>query len=239
MPYRRLPNTDAARLKALRAAFAKGKELPPFKLAYSQVTLNKIHSFLPAFEKAIFESKQAYSNQTQKSKDYLKINKKARLYISHFIQVVNMAIYRGDLPASDRKLFGMTEYENKLPNLNSEHDIIKWGEKLILGESLRASKGLSPVTNPTVALVKVRYEKFLEAYKFQKMLQKNFTRAQEHLINLRKQADELIVSIWNEVEESFKNLSPVQKREKSKLYGLVYVYRKNEIKELKNENLSI
>ena len=71
------------------------------------------------------------------------------------------------------------------------------------------------------------------------MLQKNFSRAQEHLINLRKQADELIVSIWNEVEETFKDLPPSQKRDKSKAYGLVYVYRKNEIRELKNENLKL
>ena len=42
MPYRRLPNTDVARLRALRIAFEKGKELPPFQLAFSQTTLQKI-----------------------------------------------------------------------------------------------------------------------------------------------------------------------------------------------------
>lgn len=36
MPYRRLPNTDAARLKALRNALTKGEEIPPFKLAFPQ-----------------------------------------------------------------------------------------------------------------------------------------------------------------------------------------------------------
>ncbi len=230
MPYRRLPNTDAARLKSLHAAYNKGKELPPFKLAFSQATLQRVQSFLPSFENALFENRQAYLNQIKKSKEYAKDVKKAKLYISHFIQVVNMAILRGDLPEGERKFFGMSENSRKLPPLNTESDIIKWGEKLLLGESLRKAKALSPITNPTIAVVTVRYEKFLEAYKYQKMLQKNYARAQERLINLREKADEIIVDIWNEVEETFKKMPDNTRREKAKSYGLVYVYRKNELK---------
>ena len=66
MPYRRLPNTDLARLRALRTAYAIGKELPPFKLAYSQSTLQKIQSFLPSFEKTLLECKHAYAKQIEK-----------------------------------------------------------------------------------------------------------------------------------------------------------------------------
>ena len=61
MPYRRLPNTDVARLRALRTAYTIGKELPPFKLAFSQSTLQKIQSFLPSFEKILLECKHAYT----------------------------------------------------------------------------------------------------------------------------------------------------------------------------------
>ena len=49
---------------------------------------------------------------------------------------------------------------------------------------------------------------------------------------LRNKADEIILSIWNEVEASFKDLQDDLKREKSTDYGLVYVYRKNELKGL-------
>ena len=58
MPYRRLPNTDAARHKALTRAFEIGKELPPFKLAFSQSTFQRVQSFLPMFEKAMYETKR-------------------------------------------------------------------------------------------------------------------------------------------------------------------------------------
>ena len=99
MPYRRLPNTDSARLKALHIAFRKGKDLPPFKLAFSQGSFTRLQSLLPGYEHALSENKVAYNLQTEKIKDYHKHLRKAKLYISHFIQVVNLAIIRGDLPA--------------------------------------------------------------------------------------------------------------------------------------------
>jgi DUF1365 family protein len=230
MPYRRLPNTDVARKKALTSVYQLGHEIPPFKLAFTQSSFQRVQSFLHSFEKAMYETKQAYLNQVHKNKEYLRIQKKAKLYISHFIQVINMAIQRGDLPESDLSFFGMTENMQKLPALNSESDLITWGEKLIHGEELRKVKALSPITNPTIALVKVRYEQFLDAFKFQKILQKDYQRSQEHLAGLRKEADDIILHIWNEIEDTFADLTDKEKRAKAEEYGICYVFRKNELK---------
>lgn len=229
MPYRRLPNTDAARLKALKTAFGLGRELPPFKLAFSQNAFQKVQSFLPSFEKVIGESKQAYDNQVDKNKEYLRTIKKAKLYISHFIQVVNMAIMRGELPSSERNFFHLEEGDKKAPALNTEQEVIEWGQKIIDGEEIRKAKGRSPVTNPTIAVVKVRYEQFIDAYKFQKTLQKNYHRALEKLAEMRSIADEIILQVWNEVEEYFKDLNDDERRRKAENYGLVYVFRKSEL----------
>lgn len=229
MPYRRLPNTDAARHKALAIANKLGREIPPFKLAFTQSTFQRVQSFLPSFEKALHEAKDAYTSQVKRNKDYLRIQKRAKLYISHFIQVVNMAMMRGDLAEADRSLFGMSETFQKLPPLTTESDIITWGEKLIHGEELRKGKGLSPVTNPTIAVVRVRYEQFLDAYKAQKTLQKSYQRSQEQLVSLRNAADTIIVNVWNEVEKTFNDLPDEQKRKMCEEFGITYVFRKNEM----------
>lgn len=228
MPYRRLPNTDKARQRALNRAYDMGRELPPFRLAFSQSTFQRVQSFLPSYEKSMHEARQAYSNQVSKNREYLKVQKKAKMYISHFIQVVNMSIMRGDLPDQERQYFGMRDDLNKVPSLNSESDLIKWGEKLIHGEELRKSKALSPITNPTIAVVRVRYEQFLDAYKFQKTLQRNYQRAQENLANLRKEADDIILNVWNEVEKTFDELPDAERRKEAENYGIAYVFRKNE-----------
>jgi hypothetical protein len=229
MPYRRLPNTDNARFKALLKAYQKGKETPPFKLAFSQSTYQRVVSFIYGFEKKIIQQKAALSKQIERNKDYHTLQKKARLYISHFIQVVNMAIQRGEISSSILDFYKLNGYSKKLPPLNTEEEIIKWGEKLIEGESERIRKGMSPITNPTIAVVKVRYEKFLESYQNQKNLQLSNNRALKELAEMRPEADDIILNIWNEVEEAYKNLPDELRREKATEYGLVYVFRKHEL----------
>ncbi|HCT30470.1 MAG TPA: hypothetical protein DIW31_06995 [Bacteroidales bacterium] len=232
MPYRRLPNTDVARIKALKTAYSKGKELPPFKLAFSQSTFAKIELFINSFEKAMINYKATYNMQIEKSKDYNVIMKKAKLYLSHFIQVVNMAIARGELPDKTRTIYGMDIDEGKVPSLNTEKDMIEWGKKIIEGEAKRIMSGQQPITNPTIAVVKVRFENFVESYNHQKILQQNTQRMLTELDALRNKADDIILNIWNEVEATFKDLPDDLKRERSSEYGLVYVYRKNELKGL-------
>jgi len=229
MPYRRLPNTDNARMKALGVAHTKGGELPPFKLAFSQSMFQKIKTLLPGYENAISEHRNALQLHADKNKDYQRKFKKARVYISHFIQVVDMAITRGEHPPSVRSYFGLDEKERKLPGLASEEEVLLWGKLLIEGEKNRRLSGLAPITNPTIAVVKVHYDKFLEAHNQQKSLKKRVARAHETLENLRSEADEIIQHTWNEVEDTFKDLPEEIRREKSAEYGVVYVFRKHEL----------
>ena len=105
MPYRRLPNTDKARLKSLNIALSKGRELPPFKLAFSQKSYQKLQNFLSGYENALSYYRQSYSVQIKKNNDYLASLKKARMYISHFIQVLNMSVQRGEILPESRKYF--------------------------------------------------------------------------------------------------------------------------------------
>jgi len=232
MPYRRLPNTDVARLKALKQAYQMGKELPPFKLAFSQTTFNKIHAILPGFEAAVRLYKSTYAAGIAKGKEYPANFKKAKLYISHFIQVMNMSISRGELHPNIRTFYGLDEFDNKVPEMNTETEVIKWGEKVIAGESERLKKGMTPVSNPTIALVKVRFEQFLGAYHAKKINQKNNIRILNDVTALRTQADEIILSIWNEVESHFADLPDDMMRDKSAEYGVAYVYRRNELRRL-------
>lgn len=228
MPYRRLPNTDSARLKAMYIALKKGSDLPPFKLAYSQNAYQKLQSLLPSYEHALSEHKNCYNLQIEKSKGFNIHLRKAKMYLSHFIQVVNMAISRGDLPQTTRSYFGLPEDEKKMPSLNTDEEVVFWGKKLMDGEQQRKMEGKTTITNPSIAIVKVHMDKFNEFYVYQDGLKKRTLRAQQDLNSKRNQADQLIQQIWNEVENTFKDLPDELKREKASGYGLIYFYRKNE-----------
>jgi len=229
MPYRRLPNTDAARVRAMKTALEKGKEMPPYKMAYSAKTIVRLQKFLPLFEHNIQLQKQSIASQNKKNKDYFEIAKKARIYLTHFIRVMNMAIYRGDLPPETRAYYGLPTNESTVPSFNTDNELISWGRRIIEGEEFRLRKGASPITNPTIAVVKVRFENFLEAYEFHKTLAKKTMDYAERTNDMRKEADSIILDIWNEVEAAYGSLPEDVRKKECEDYGLVYFYRKNEL----------
>lgn len=228
MPYRRLPNTDSARLRAMKAALEKGKNIHPFELAYSQSLYVRLKSFFPTFEAVIKEQRIALKVQASNNKEFLKLTKKAQMYISHFIQVLNLTILREELPEKIRPLYGLKLKDKKVPSLASEEEIIAVGKKIIEGEEMRTRQGGTPLLNPKIAMVKLHFERFLDAYHHQKVLKENSARAHEKVAKLRTQADRLILEIWNEVEEHFGKFEAQTKRNHCQKYGIVYVYRKNE-----------
>jgi len=229
MPYRRLPNTDAARIRAMKTALEKGKELPPNKIAYSAKTIIRLQKFLPLFEHNIQLQKQSIAQQNKKSRDYSEAARKARIYLTHFIRVMNMAIYRGDLPVETRAYYGLPTNESTVPALNTENELISWGRRIIEGEEFRIRKGGSPITNPTIAVVKVRFENFLEAYDYHKTLARKTLDYSERTGDMRREADSIILDIWNEVEAAYGSFPEDVRKKECEDYGLIYFYRKNEI----------
>ena len=227
MPYRRLPNTDIKRLKAIRTIISASEDLPTFKLPFSFKSLQQVKTILPNFEREIILQKEALKHQVERQKEYSQAIKKARLYISHFIQVMNMAITRGDLPSSALKFYGLKS--NKLPSMSNENSLIRVSKKIIEGERERTLNGGNPITNPTIALVNVRFEKFLELNQHQKVIKENYIRASNNVANFRPEIDKLIQAIWNEIEGFFSNLPDDGKREMSSRFGVEYVFRKSEL----------
>jgi len=230
MPYRRLPNTDSARLRAMKSALDKGLELPPHKMSYSPKNVVRLRQFLPLFEHSIQLQRQSIASQSKKSRDYNETLRKARMYLTHFIRVMNMAIMRGELPVETRAYYGLATNESVVPSLNTENELLSWGRRIIEGEEYRIKKGGSPITNPTIAVVKVRFEKFIESYNIHKSLIKKTLDSAEKTNALRKEADDIILQIWNEVEEKHSSLPEDVRKKESENYGLVYFYRKSELK---------
>lgn len=228
MPYRRLPNTDKARFRALQIAFEKGKNLLPKDKPYSQSSLQNINMVLPKYGKLLKLQSEFYKSQIEKSSEYKYLYNKARNYVSHFFQVLNLAIIRGDLKKESRGFFGIDDNVKKLPDFKTELELMKWGELALKGEQERIGNGGNPMTNPTVAVVRVHYEKFKEAYRYQKNLQDNYARASKHVAEFRPEVDRVILQLWNDLEEHFSGSEEVLKRNHAREYGVVYFFRKNE-----------
>ncbi len=225
MPYRRLPNTNQARLRSLRSAVNMDDS---FDLAFPYKTLEDAKGFVVRYERALLEYKQCAEKQASTNKKYQNTIKAARLYISHFIQVLHMCIARKEIKVENKLLYGLDESCTTVPDLSSEEHLLEWGKKIIAGELQRTGKGGVSIYNPAIAKVRVHYDIFEEAYNDQKVLQHNTARTLENIALLNEVADTLILEIWDHVEAHFAQLPLPERLSKCQEYGVVYYYRKGE-----------
>jgi hypothetical protein len=71
--------------------------------------------------------------------------------------------------------------------------------------------GGNRIYNPSIAIVKIKYEKFLDYYNNHKNLQVTTRKLHDKVAEMREKADILILHIWNEVEKNMKTFPLISK----------------------------
>ncbi len=229
MPYRRLPNTDAARIATLEKALNMELRQTPDCQPASFRILNEARVALNRFKNAVKQFRFHYDELAKCNKQFHPLTKMARLYTSHFIQVLNMTVIRNEIKAEYKLLYNLQPDDFTLPDLATEQAIVDWGQRIINGENERLSRrGGTPIYNPTIAKVKVHYDIFVEARFTRDRYKKQMERSLEQLNALRTEIDAIILEIWNQVEKFYNNYPNEQRLNKCREYGVIYYYRKNE-----------
>ena len=225
MPYRRLPNTDTARIKSLKTAIAKCSETDFNDVVVSMKTIHNAKNAVGRFERICMLYKQTFDTQVRANKSFQGQIKNARMYLSHFIQVLYLSVIRNEIKQSNLALYGLEKSNMLVPDLSTNEMLLDWGPKIISGEEKRISNGGVPIYNPTIAKVKVMYSVFKDGYQIQKIHQKSTKRTQADVVEFRAKIDEIILDIWQQVEEANSNLNAKTKLDRNMEYGIVYYYR--------------
>jgi hypothetical protein len=237
MPYRRLPKTDQARIRALKAAVESSMQNGLFTNILSHNTYYRAKDILERFSREVSAYRSCVSEQSSKrgNKEYEAALKKARMYVSHFIQVLSMCIMRGEVARSKRPYYGLPENEDTVPNLFSEAAVLEWGVKVIEGERRRQGEGGIPIYNPTMGRVSVVFEMFKEMYDRQQSLQRRTAEALQNISDMRFEADEIIFEAWAEIEKAFSAFQGEARLRKCAQYGVIY-YDRPDRKRKKEQN---
>lgn len=230
MPYRRLPNTDAARIRALKTAINK-KRASNLHDVFT-INLSKVELMLRKFEASQTHYTKSLEIQVEANKRFQKLYRDARLFVSHFIQVLNMSIIRNEMKASVKKFYELPQDTHTVPELNNIESLLEIGEKVINGEQKRLMNGGFPIYNPTIARVNVAYSLFKDAQQAQKQYQSNTNRCLAELAVQRADMDETLKDLWNQIEGYFMDLPEEEKLKRCKEFGVIYYYRKGELEKM-------
>ena len=222
MPAKKLPDTDEERIRVLETIIHL-EENAKEKVALSLRELHSLKSFLLAYERAHIQVKQALDDEISAEETRLQLFQKARLYISHFIQVLYMAVVRNEIKAENLAYYGL-EYSDDftLPDLSTQEAVVEWGERVINGEAARTSQGGAPIYNPTITKVKVHYDLFKEALYSLKIYRQNTSRSKERIAELYDKADSLIWIAWTKVEFAFGSLPSEERERKYDEYSIQF-----------------
>lgn len=228
MPYRRLPNTDQARLTALRTAVERATDADYTEQVLSFKTRNEAQRFLHLFESKVQQYHQNFQTKVSTNKQYKHNVQKARMYVSHFIQVLDLAVIRGEIKKEQKKLYHLDPDAHVVPDLSTDEALLQWGRNIIEGEAARISQGGFPIYSPNITKVQVYYDIFKDQQVTQDMHKKTTDDTYDNVSKLRKEADALILDIWNQVELYFQHRLPYDRYCRCREYGVIYYYRTGE-----------
>ena len=228
MSTKKLPETDEERIDILRAALVQEESNEAWDKILSIMEVQELRLFMSSYEGANSILNQAIIDRNKAIKLYDELFKNALLYISHFIQVLFLTVIRNEIRAESLPLYGFHEKNPVLPDLSTEEAILKWGEKLMHGESERTYRGGIPLYNPAIAKVKVHYELFKESIYSLTIYEKNLARLENNMKDMRQKADELIWNIWTKVEERYSITSLAEQNFRFKAYKIQFLFRKGE-----------
>lgn len=228
MPYRRLPKTDAARLKALKTLLGNNDT---YTVRDRFIDWKTINDAQPAYDKLLTAYEQNRMNLKAQSRFTAKIDKlqkNAYMYVSHFLQVLFLAVERGEVKRQHLLLYGLQEDSSTVPNIKTVDGLLEWGQKVIDGEKARLKKGGRPIYNPTIGMVSTHYDIYKDIIERQRALVLKSNRSLERLQELRPKVDEVLLDLWNQIEQHFASEPPETRFNHCREYGVVYYYRRHE-----------
>jgi hypothetical protein len=228
MPFRRLPNSDPKRFRALQLCKSKADVTLPAERPISLDTFNRLTLLFGQLNTARTERGNALAAQGSATGATRAAQLLLRRTIAHFLNALNRGISRGTLTASVRNLYHLPMNSSRLPELRTEPEVLLWGPRLVAGETRRVADGGAPILFPTIAEVESAYENFATKQLAQGTLSEVMADKEKAVASLRPEIDELILDLWDEIEFAFRRRTAAARRKRAREWGVFYDKRPGE-----------
>lgn len=228
MPYRRLPKTDVARLKALQTVIGNDDLYTVKKRVIDWKVMNQCQ---PAYDKlytAIEQCRIMRAALRRAAIKQEKMQKKAAMYVGHFLQVFSMAMERGEIKEKYREQYGLETEGGFHGLLRDRETFVALGRQVIEAEKDRIKKGGFPIYNPSIGKVATHFDVFVAAMQECQAREEQVDMAVRKVQEQRVEADGVIEELWNQIEAFYAQEPPEVRFDKCRQLGIIYYYRRHE-----------
>jgi hypothetical protein len=239
MPYRRLPNTTPSVLRTLKTAHdtylntpvAADRAIGAELFAQLDLTLAPL-SLYARFVKESSEVDIAQAAQAPLTSAAAHEAARLTIYASHFHQVLDLGIVRGDFATGARSYYGRDVTATALPDLSTYEAVAAAADKIGTGEAARQlaeGAAFTAMALPSAAEVTTHFTAFTTARNLAQQAQVKTDREREDVTALYPAAQALAVDLCDTIEFYYrKDPDDASRRAKCKRWGVVYFYEPNE-----------
>jgi len=220
---RRLPKSNPARLAALRAAADKKNTYLPGASFLTPTTDNRLDTILGQYESATTAINVSRVTLLDLTANKNVAMASCRMFTSHFLQTLTMAVDRNVFPKSVLAYYELTASSPTVPAMNSEGQVNAAALATINGETLRTGAGGIAIPFPAISEVQAEYNTFHQLLMQQTVAADQLDNAQETRSSLNTEADAVIKKVWDEVETYYNEEAIQSKRANAREWGVVYI----------------
>jgi len=223
MPYRRLPQSNKARLSAIRVVKDRKDATPPALVPLMGGTQTQLDTFHPIYNGLMLAVGSARALQTEQSAVTTPLRNAARLWVGHGYQALINAVIRKQFSASVLGHYLLPSTAKGAPDMGTEQAIIDAFNAYEAGEAARVAAGGMAISFPAGTDISTHVSDFRAANLIQAERKDAYDNAQEALAAQNPEADRLILKLWNEIEAAFDKGDKPSMRRKAREWGVIYV----------------
>lgn len=188
----------------------------------TQRTRDRLNLIFPEYKNKMAERAIKKAEAAGLVAEKEKLREKLSMYCSHFLQVFNMCVKRGEYKAAERSYYGMDVSSEKLPPLLLQNDVWTAAQQLIKGEQMRIAAGGTPMVCPSADEVEAVFNAFKPVAANCSNAKDAYDNAQEAVQKLNKEANGVIKKVWREVEIYYNEQPRPSMREHARRWGVEY-----------------
>lgn len=194
--------TDQERRIILKAFYDRPTTAESEESLFTEDQILKIDKYFKIFEKLKIFDDFVNSEKEKEDKEFNDLFIKAKIFVLHYYQTIQMGIERGELPSSILNFYGLS-YPFTLPEINNGEELLSVSQTLFASDSIRVGTGGKYFANPSIGAVKVWVEKFTEVWE-KKTNKFNVKKAAvENIENIRLETDKLILELHKLLDNQF------------------------------------
>lgn len=229
MASRKKPDSYASLTRLIRSIRLRAQGIPVADLPFSNARWTAFDAAATQWMTEWDQRNLAESNKQDATDLAQPAGEVLRMYCSHFIQGLNNAITRGEIPASVRPMYNLPGDGDALPDMKSGTKLLAVAGDIVSGEAARVAAGGTALADCSAAKVAAKLAIYSPLEQDQAQKFQAASKEEKDLFNLFEDVVLKTMRLFDQLEFDNDTMTPAELRNLCRGWGMTYVFDEGEV----------